>query len=65
MSIPMAGWVVSTYAAGVLVGAPLMTMIGVRVPRKLMLALLMVVFTVGNLVSALAPTFDIVLSVAS
>lgn len=61
VSIPMAGWVVSTYAASVLVGAPLMTMIGVRVPRKLMLVLLMVLFTVGNLVSALAPTFDIVL----
>ncbi|WP_084502606.1 MFS transporter [Microbacterium indicum] len=61
VSIPVAGWVVSSYAVGVLVGAPLMTLLGVRIPRKTMLVLLMVVFTVGNLLSAFAPSFGLLL----
>ncbi len=61
VSIPAAGWVVSSYAAGVLVGAPLMTLLGVRVPRKKMLVLLMVIFTVGNLLTAFAPSFGLLL----
>lgn len=61
VSIPAAGWVVSSYATGVLIGAPLMTMIGIRVPRKLMLMLLMGIFTAGNLLSAFAPSFELLL----
>lgn len=61
VSIPVAGWAVSAYAIGVLLGAPLMTMLGVRMPRRRMLAVLMGIFTVGNLLSAFAPTFEILL----
>jgi len=57
VSIPGAGWVVSSYAAGVLVGAPLMTMATVRMSRNRSLALLMAIFTIGNVVAALAPSF--------
>ncbi|WP_405936493.1 MFS transporter [Streptomyces sp. NBC_00726] len=56
-SVPTAGYLVSAYAIGVVIGAPLLTAIGSRVPRKRMLLLLMALFTVGNLASALAPGF--------
>ncbi|MEU8823640.1 MFS transporter [Streptomyces sp. NPDC048636] len=56
-SVPTAGYLVSAYAIGVVVGAPLLTALGSRVPRRRMLVLLMALFTVGNLASALAPSF--------
>ncbi|MEU9704522.1 MFS transporter [Streptomyces sp. NPDC047981] len=56
-SVPTAGHLVSAYAIGVVVGAPLLTALGSRVPRKKMLLLLMALFFVGNLASALAPGF--------
>ncbi|GGY53966.1 MFS transporter [Streptomyces omiyaensis] len=56
-TVPTAGHLVSAYALGVVVGAPLLTALGSRVPRKRMLLLLMVLFTVGNLASALAPGY--------
>ncbi|MFF7851446.1 MFS transporter [Streptomyces sp. NPDC007910] len=56
-SVPTAGHLVSAYAIGVVVGAPLLTALGSRIPRKRMLLLLMALFTVGNLASALAPGF--------
>ncbi|PSJ27680.1 MFS transporter [Streptosporangium nondiastaticum] len=56
-SVPTAGYLVSAYALGVVFGAPLLTALGSRIPRKRMLILLMGVFTLGNLASALAPTF--------
>ncbi|MGW0738111.1 MFS transporter [Streptomyces sp. NPDC002851] len=58
-SVPTAGYLVSAYAIGVVVGAPLLTALGSRIPRKKMLVLLMAVFTVGNLASALAPNFGL------
>ncbi|MFF3762565.1 MFS transporter [Streptomyces sp. NPDC001922] len=58
-SVPTAGYLVSAYAIGVVVGAPLLTALGSRIPRKRMLVLLMGLFTVGNLASALAPTFGL------
>ncbi|MEV8305822.1 MFS transporter [Streptomyces flavidovirens] len=57
-SVPTAGYLVSAYAIGVVIGAPLLTALGSRIPRKRMLLLLMALFTVGNLASALAPGFD-------
>jgi MFS transporter, DHA1 family, inner membrane transport protein len=59
VTIPTAGLLVTGYALGVLVGAPLMTVLGTHVPRKRMLMLLMGLFTVGNLTSALAPSFGV------
>ncbi|MFE2745921.1 MFS transporter, partial [Streptomyces scopuliridis] len=56
-SVPTAGYLVSAYAIGVVVGAPLLTALGSRIPRKRMLLLLMGLFVIGNLGSALAPGF--------
>lgn len=61
VSIPTAGFLVTGYALGVVLGAPLMTLLGTRVTRKRMLMLLMGLFVVGNLVSALAPVFGVML----
>ncbi|GAA2086864.1 MFS transporter [Streptomyces albiaxialis] len=60
-SVPTAGYLVSAYALGVVIGAPLLTAFGARVPRKRMLLLLMGLFTVGNLATALAPGFGTLL----
>lgn len=57
VSIPTAGLLVTGYALGVLVGAPLLTLPTGRVPRKALLLGLMGLFTVGNLLSALAPGY--------
>ncbi|MFJ6893239.1 MFS transporter [Streptomyces hokutonensis] len=61
VSIPTAGFLVTGYALGVMVGAPLMTILGTHVPRKRMLMLLMGLFVVGNLISAAAPVFAVML----
>ncbi|MDG9705021.1 MFS transporter [Streptomyces sp. DH37] len=60
--IPTAGLLATGYALGVVVGAPLLAVAGTRVSRKRMLMLLMVLFTLGNLVSALAPAFEAMLA---
>lgn len=57
VSVPQAGNVVSAYALGVVVGAPVLTGIGARIPHKRLLLLLTGLFVVGNVVSALAPSF--------
>ncbi|MEU2548725.1 MFS transporter [Streptomyces roseolus] len=62
VSIPTAGLLVTGYALGVVIGAPLLTVLGGRVSRKRMLMLLMGLFVAGNLVSALAPTFEVMLA---
>ncbi|MEU3337704.1 MFS transporter [Streptomyces sp. NPDC006668] len=61
VSIPTAGWLVSGYALGVVLGAPVLTVLGTRVSRKKMLMFLMAVFVVGNVLSALAPVFAVML----
>src|SRR6478752_3031184 len=62
VSIPTAGFLVTGYALGVVLGAPLMTVLGTRMTRKRMLMLLMGLFIVGNVVSALAPVFGVMLA---
>ncbi|KUN76490.1 MFS transporter [Streptomyces griseoruber] len=57
VSVPQAGNVVSAYALGVVVGAPVLTGIGARIPHKRLLLLLSGLFVIGNVASALAPTF--------
>ncbi|MGE8302921.1 MAG: MFS transporter [Pseudomonas kermanshahensis] len=57
VSIPAAGLLVSAYALGVLIGAPLMTLATGRVPRRYLLIGLMAIFTLGNLMSALATDY--------
>ncbi|WP_030617842.1 MFS transporter [Streptomyces sclerotialus] len=61
-SVPTAGYLVSAYAIGVVIGAPLLTALGSRIPRKRMLLLMMAVFTAGNLASALAPNFGMLVA---
>ncbi|MDT9681875.1 MFS transporter [Streptomyces sp. TRM76323] len=61
VSIPTAGHLVTGYALGVVLGAPLMTVLGTRISRKRMLMLLMLLFTTGNVLSALAPAFGLML----
>lgn len=62
VSIPQAGLLVSGYALGVLFGAPLLTLPTGRMNRKTLLVALMGLFTVGNLLSALAPSYGTLLT---
>lgn len=62
VGVPTAGLLVSGYASGVVVGAPLLTMVGARLPRKTMLLALMALFLAGNLLSALAPTYSVLMA---
>ncbi|MGY1715664.1 MFS transporter [Geodermatophilus sp. SYSU D01106] len=55
VSIPAAGHVISAYALGVVVGAPVLAALGARLPRRALLVGLMAAFLVGNALSALAP----------
>jgi DHA1 family inner membrane transport protein len=57
VSIPTAGHVISAYALGVVVGAPLLAVFGARLPRRELLVGLMLVFLVGNAASALATSY--------
>ncbi|KQP92384.1 MULTISPECIES: MFS transporter [unclassified Methylobacterium] len=61
VSIPTAGLLVSAYALGVLIGAPLMTLGFARMPRRALLVGLMGIFTLGNLLSALADSYTMLL----
>ncbi|MGF7146611.1 DHA1 family inner membrane transport protein [Sphingomonas zeicaulis] len=61
VSIPVAGLLVSGYAAGVMLGAPFMTLGTTRLPRKTLLILLMGIFAVGNLLSALSGSYGLLL----
>jgi predicted MFS family arabinose efflux permease len=58
VSVPSAGLLVSLYALGVAIGAPVLTALTGRVPRKLLLLGLMLLFTVGNLVAWMAPGYE-------
>jgi len=58
VSLPAAGLLVSAYALGVLIGAPLMTLATVKVPRRYLLIGLMAIFALGNLMSALATSYE-------
>ncbi len=54
---PTAGHVISAYALGVVLGAPLLAVLAARLPRRLVLLLLMAAFALGNGLSALAPSY--------
>jgi DHA1 family inner membrane transport protein len=62
-SIPNAGYVISAYAAGVVVGAPLIAVAAARLSRRTLLLLLMALFTLGNLLSAAAPNLGSLIAV--
>jgi MFS transporter, DHA1 family, inner membrane transport protein len=54
---PTAGHVISSYALGVVVGAPIIAVLSARVTRRALLMGLMVIFALGNLLSALSPSY--------
>ena len=56
-TVPEGGHLVSAYALGVVVGAPLVAVLAARLPRTGLLVVLMSAFAVGNALSALAPGF--------
>jgi DHA1 family inner membrane transport protein len=58
VSVPSAGLLVSLYAVGVAVGAPVLTALTGRVPRKQLLLGLMALFTIGNLIAWMAPGYE-------
>ncbi|GHE81394.1 MFS transporter [Amycolatopsis deserti] len=62
VSVPTAGLLISGYALGVVVGAPLLTALGSKVPRKTVLTGLMVLFIAGNVVSAIAPGYGLLMT---
>ena len=62
VSIPTAGLLISAYALGVMLGAPLMTLTTGRVPRRALLISLAAIFTVGNLLSAISTDYGMLLA---
>ncbi|MGJ7914346.1 MFS transporter [Massilia sp. LXY-6] len=57
VSVPSSGLLVSLYALGVAIGAPVLTALTGRMPRKLLLLGLMLLFTAGNLLAWMAPGY--------
>lgn len=57
VSIPVAGHVISAYALGVVIGAPVIAVLAARLSRRTLLLALMTVFAAGNVASALAPDY--------
>jgi DHA1 family inner membrane transport protein len=62
VSIPTAGLLISGYALTVVIGGPLVTAVVARRPRKPVLVALLGFFIVGNALSALAPTYGVMLA---
>ena len=62
VSIPRAGHVISAYAVGVVVGAPVLAYFGARLPRRGLLITLMAAFLVGNSLSALAGNYELLVA---
>lgn len=62
VSIPAAGLLISAYALGVVIGAPLMTLTTARVPRRTLLIALAGIFTLGNLLAAVSTGYGMLLA---
>ncbi|MBP0999277.1 MFS transporter [Serratia fonticola] len=58
VTVPSAGLLVTLYAIGVAIGAPVLTALTGRVPRKMLLVGLMVLFTLGNLLAWQSPSYE-------
>ncbi|WP_026042803.1 MFS transporter [Pantoea sp. A4] len=61
VSIPSAGWLISGYALGVAIGAPIMALLTAKLPRKRTLVLLMSIFIVGNILCAIAYSYNLLM----
>ena len=62
VSVPSAGLLVTGYALGVAAGAPLLAALTGRVPRKTLLLALMALFTIGNILCAVAPAYGLMMT---
>jgi DHA1 family inner membrane transport protein len=62
VSVAMTGLLISGYALGVFVGAPILTLATRKLPRKQVLILLMAIFTLGNIACALAPSYGLLMA---
>lgn len=62
VSIPQAGQLITGYALGVAVGAPILTVFTHKIPQKKLLVLLMCIFIIGNALSVIAPTYGLLIS---
>jgi DHA1 family inner membrane transport protein len=62
VSITAAGLLISAYALGVAIGAPVLTIATRKLPRKTVLLALMVIFTLGNVACALAPNYALLMA---
>ena len=62
VSVAMTGLLISGYALGVFVGAPVLTLATRKLPRKQVLILLMAIFTLGNIACALAPSYGLLMA---
>lgn len=58
VTTPVAGYVISAYALGVVVGAPLIAILAAKMARRQLLLMLMGCFAVTNILSAVAPDFS-------
>lgn len=61
VSIPAAGHTITAYALGVVVGAPLITVLAAKVERKVLIVWLMAAYALGNLISAAAPSLELLM----
>jgi len=62
VSIPTAGLLISAYAAGVVIGAPLLTLTTGRMPRRMLLIALAGIFTAGNLLAAVSSSYAMLMA---
>jgi MFS transporter, DHA1 family, inner membrane transport protein len=60
-AVAKAGWIITSYALGVVVGAPTIAALTARTPRRRLVLGLLGLFVLGTVASALAPTFALVL----
>ncbi|MFF8645080.1 Cmx/CmrA family chloramphenicol efflux MFS transporter [Streptomyces sp. NPDC015345] len=59
VSIPRAGLLISAFAVGMVIGAPLLAVATLRLPRRTTLIALITVFGLGQVAGALAPSYEI------
>lgn len=62
VTIPQAGQIITSYALGVALGAPLLTILTHSIAKKRLLILLMLIFILGNALSMIAPTYPLLIT---
>src|SRR5690349_10877448 len=62
ISIPVAGFLISGYAIGIAIGGPVLAVLTKKLTRKTLILLLGAVFTFGQVLCAIAPTFELLLA---